>query len=107
MWVAFDNRTKKIEERVSNIEDKVDGADIWAALVNSKVEELEKARNTLQEDVAYIKSQSMRNNLIFTKVVEDNSGGNETPEVTERILRKHLQEDFEGDGGQHSIRART
>lgn len=92
IWLAIDDRAKKLEERVAKIEDKVDGTDIGVAMMSSKVTELEKAKDSIREEMAYIKSQSMRNNLVFTKIPEDNSGGNETPEVTERKLREHLHE---------------
>ena len=42
--------------------------------------------------IAYLKSQSMRNNSVFTYIPEDNSSGSEPPEVTERKLRNHLEE---------------
>ncbi|KAH3739996.1 hypothetical protein DPMN_046690 [Dreissena polymorpha] len=92
IWVAIDDRAKKLEERVSKIKDKVDGADIGAALLASRIEDLEKAKASLGDEVTYLKSQSMRDNLIFTSVPEDNSGGNESPEVTERKLRQHLHD---------------
>lgn len=92
IWAAVEDRSKRMEERVTKLEDKVDGADIGAGLLASKVDELEKARDSLREEVTYLKSQSMRNNLIFTNVPEDNSSGSESPEVTERKLRHHLHE---------------
>ncbi|XP_052217926.1 uncharacterized protein LOC127835529 [Dreissena polymorpha] len=58
------------------------------------MQQLEKERDTLRDNVSYLQSQSMRNNLIFTGVTEDNSTGNEPPEVTERKLRQHLQDAF-------------
>lgn len=92
IWVSIDDRTKKIEERVSKIEDKVDSDDIGAALLASKVDNLEKARDDMRDEVAYLKSQSMRNNLIFTNITEDNSSGLESYETTEKLLRQHLQD---------------
>ena len=53
---------------------------------------LEKERESLRDDVAYLKSQSMRNNLVFTNVPEDNAGGNGSGEATERRLLQHLQD---------------
>jgi hypothetical protein len=34
----------------------------------------------------------MRNNVVFTNVPEDNASGSEPVEITERKLRKHLQD---------------
>lgn len=42
--------------------------------------------------MAYLKSQSMRNNLVFTNIPEDTAGGNESVEATERKLRQHFQD---------------
>ncbi|KAH3870882.1 hypothetical protein DPMN_034073 [Dreissena polymorpha] len=53
---------------------------------------MEQKRQQLSDEVAYLKSQSMRNNLFFTGIVEDNSQGNESQVVTERKLREHLSE---------------
>ncbi|KAH3723499.1 hypothetical protein DPMN_049287 [Dreissena polymorpha] len=94
LWVAIEDTVKKVDKRVTRIEDKVDGADIHAAQLSERVQELEKERNTLRDNVSYLKSQSMRNNLIFVGVTEDNSTGNEAPEVTEVKLRQHLKDAF-------------
>ena len=51
-------------------------------------------RQQLCEEVAYLKSQSMRNNLIFTGIEEDNISGNEPPAVTENKLRAFLQDEL-------------
>lgn len=94
LWVALDERVKKVDERVIRLEDKVDGADIHAADLTERLQVLEKERDTLRDDVSYLQSQSMRNNLIFTGVPEENTNGNETPETTERKLRQHLHDAF-------------
>ncbi|KAH3728604.1 hypothetical protein DPMN_054562 [Dreissena polymorpha] len=57
-----------------------------------KVAMLEKQREELRDDVAYLKSQSMRNNLVFANIKEDNSFGNETAEIMETKLRTHWTE---------------
>ena len=90
IWLVMEERAKKTEDRVMSLEDKVENADIGSALLASKVDDLSQARDNIQEEVAYLKSQSMRNNLIFTNVPEDFSKENETPEETEQKLRHHL-----------------
>ena len=94
LWVVHEDRSKKVEERVSRVEDKVDGADIHAAELAERVHGLEKERDTLRDNVSYLQSQSMRNNLVFTSVPEANESGNETPETTEAKLRQHLVSAF-------------
>ncbi|KAH3696424.1 hypothetical protein DPMN_083889 [Dreissena polymorpha] len=39
----------------------------------SRIDELEKAREAMRDDISYLQSQSMRNNLMFTSVPEDNA----------------------------------
>ena len=94
IWVALEDRTKGVESRMSKLEDKVDGADIGAAMLSSRVDELQKERDSLREDVVYLKSQSMRNNLIFTNVPEDNSTDIEKADVTEKKLRQHMKDNL-------------
>jgi hypothetical protein len=87
LWLALEDRVKRVDERVSKLEHSTEGADIAAAHVSSRIDDLERERDSLQEDLTYMKSQSMRNNLIFTGVPEVE---NESPDITESILRKHL-----------------
>ena len=54
--------------------------------------ELDRQRKQLSDDLSYLKSQSMRNNLVFSGLEEDNSSGSETPAITERKLRDHLHQ---------------
>ncbi|XP_052286605.1 uncharacterized protein LOC127882142 [Dreissena polymorpha] len=92
IWVALEDRVKRIDARVCALEEKVELVDVGATIVADRITQLEKERNELRDDVAYLKSQSMRNNLVFTNIPEDNSTGSEPPEVTERKLRNHLEE---------------
>ncbi|KAH3689495.1 hypothetical protein DPMN_191819 [Dreissena polymorpha] len=94
LWVVHEDRSKKVEERTSRVEDNVEGADIHAAELADRVHELEKERDTLRDNVSYLQSQSMRNNLVFTSVPESNENGNEKPETTEAKLRQHLVSAF-------------
>ncbi|KAH3775679.1 hypothetical protein DPMN_177085 [Dreissena polymorpha] len=88
MCLALETRIKGVEQRVDRLEHDTEGSGIAVAEVTSRVEHLEKERDNLRDDMAYLKSQSMRNNLIFTGIPEVNS---ETSEVTETKLRAHLQ----------------
>ncbi|XP_052820392.1 uncharacterized protein LOC128246240 [Mya arenaria] len=92
VWVALEDRAKRTDERVMRLEDRVESVDMGTGLLSSRVAALEKQREELRDDLTYMKSQSMRNNLVFTNITEDNSNGNEAVDVTERKLRKHLQD---------------
>ncbi|KAH3789037.1 hypothetical protein DPMN_167204 [Dreissena polymorpha] len=87
LWLALEDRVKRVDERVSKLEHSAEGADIAAAPVSSRIDDLEREPDSLREDLTYMESQSMRNNLIFTGVPEVES---ESPDTTESILRKHL-----------------
>ncbi|XP_052268783.1 uncharacterized protein LOC127870167 [Dreissena polymorpha] len=87
LWLALEDRGKTVDERVSKLEHSAEGADIAAVHISSRIDDRERERDSLREDLTYMKSQSMRNNLIFTGVPEVES---ESPDTTESILRKHL-----------------
>jgi len=42
------NHTKKVDERIQKVEDKVDGTDMNVGLMASRVDELEKERDNLK-----------------------------------------------------------
>jgi chromosome segregation ATPase len=94
LWVTLEDKVKKVDERVVRLEDKVDGADIHVAEMAERIQDLERQREGLRDDVSYLQSQTMRNNLIFVGIPENNSNGNESPEVTERLLCQHLRDAF-------------
>ncbi|XP_052268519.1 uncharacterized protein LOC127869901 [Dreissena polymorpha] len=87
LWLALEGRVKRVDKRVSKLEHSTEGADIAAAHVSRRIDDLERERDSLREDVTYMKSQSMRINLIYTGVPEVES---ELPDTTESILRKHV-----------------
>lgn len=92
MWVAIEDRIKCTDAKLDGLVDRIETHDVEAALMTERVSRLEKQRDDLRDDVAYLKSQSMRNNLVFTNIPEDNTSGNEPADVTESKLRQHLQE---------------
>lgn len=73
------------------MEDRVDSVDMSTALLSSRMADLEKKRDELQDDLTYMKAQSMRNNLVFTNIPEEVGTEIETAEVSEKKLRQHLQ----------------
>ncbi|KAH3854252.1 hypothetical protein DPMN_096790 [Dreissena polymorpha] len=44
----------------------------------------------MRDDGSSLQSQSMRNNLLFSGIPEENASGSETPEVTESEFDQHL-----------------
>ncbi|KAH3888548.1 hypothetical protein DPMN_012584 [Dreissena polymorpha] len=88
MCLALGTRIKGVEQRVDRLGHDTEGSGIAVAEVTNCVEHLEKDRDNSRDDIAYLKSQSMRNNLILTGIPEVNG---ETAKVTETKLREHLQ----------------
>ena len=66
----MDKRNKDLSEKVVAVEDRVESLDFSADRTESKVRGLEQQREEMQADIVYMKSQSMRNNLIFTHIAE-------------------------------------
>lgn len=48
---------------------------------------MKKQRNSLRDEIVYLQSQSMRNNLLFCNIEEATS---ETPDITENKLREFI-----------------
>ncbi|XP_052762354.1 uncharacterized protein LOC128204998 [Mya arenaria] len=92
LWIALEDRVERTDDRVNKLEDKVESADVDASVMAERVTMLERQREELRDDIAYLKSQSMRNNLVFTNIPEDNATGSEPADVTEAKLRNHLHE---------------
>ncbi|XP_060576681.1 uncharacterized protein LOC132733999 [Ruditapes philippinarum] len=87
LWNFVHDNAKKVNERLDQVEDKVEASDFSVGLVNDKVIELQREKDLLRDEVVYLQSQSMRNNLIFTNIEE---APTETPDDTEKTLRSFL-----------------
>ena len=88
IWVHVNDNMLKMGSRVDKVEEQLDSSDFSLGLVNDKMVELEKHNESLKEDIAYLHSQSMRNNLIFGNIPEARTDGQN--ENTEEILRCFL-----------------
>lgn len=91
VWTKLEDSNNKTNERVERVEDRVGSVDMGCALLSSRIADLEKERDELRDDLTYMKSQSMRNNLIFTNIPEEANTDVESLENTESKLRDHLQ----------------
>jgi hypothetical protein len=84
----MEEKNKLLDIRVTGVEEKTECVDFNVAELSSKVIQYEKERDSLKDDVVYLTSQSMRNNLMFTNVDEVPQ---EDSKSTEDILRNHLE----------------
>ena len=57
--------------------------------VSDQLTQIQKEKQSMQEDLLYMQSQNMRNNLIFAKISETD---NEDPAKTEDIVRDFMVE---------------
>ena len=89
LWTDIMDTRKQSEERISKIEEKAETIDFSVGLTNDNVVEIERDNNRLRDEVVYLQSQSMRNNLTFSNITETNTDGTED---TEKVLRKFLEE---------------
>lgn len=89
MWTYVYDTSKRTGEKLSDVTDKVESTDFALGVVNEKVLEIEREKDLLKEEVVYLQSQSMRNNLVFGNITEAQT---EVPEDTEKIVREFMVE---------------
>ena len=87
MWLNIHENKKCTDEKINKLEDRVEVVEYAGSRNDSKLEDLQKINTELKGEISYLKSQQMRNNLLFGGVPEI---PNEKPIDTERILRKHM-----------------
>lgn len=81
LWVALEDKNRKIAEKVTIVEEKVESTDFALGLLNDKIVHLEKERDELNQEVTYLQSQSMRSNLLFSNIQESAPGNYEDTEA--------------------------
>ena len=92
LWTHIEDKTKRTDERVHLMEERVDGVEFASGLMQDKLTQMEKERDKLKDQVTYLQSQSMRNNLIFCGIPDVQ---NEKPEETESKLRQFIEDKLE------------
>ena len=89
LWVVIADNNKKLDQRLTSVEEKTETTDFAMGMVNSKIVVLEKERDKLRDDVVYLQSQSMRNNLIFSNIKE---AADESVVTAEVVVRHFIYE---------------
>jgi hypothetical protein len=89
LWVYIEDKSKKSDERIEKIENKTESTDFSLGLVNDKMIQLEKEKENLHDELVYLQSQSMRNNLVFGNIPE---APTEDSDETEKNLRNFMHE---------------
>ena len=84
---TFEKDRKDHADKMMVVNDRLENLEFSGGELFDKLERLENDNKKLQEKMTYLQSKSMRNNLIFTNLPEDE---NERSENTERKLRQVL-----------------
>ena len=92
LWLHIDKHQKRVDERLGKVEERHDNAELNIGLTNDKVTTLERQNKNLADNLVYLQSQSMRNNLLFSNIDE---AQNEVPDQTEQKLRQFMVEKLE------------
>ncbi|KAL4240036.1 hypothetical protein ACF0H5_000831 [Mactra antiquata] len=80
--------------KVMKLDKRVDNAEFVDKSDKDTLETLTKENEKIKESLTYMKSQSMRNNLIFSNITEK---ANEKPEDTEEIIRNFMKKELKVD----------
>ena len=89
MWTYVYDNTNKVTSKLSETQSKVESLEFALGVSNDKLTQLQKEKETMHSDLLYLQSQSMRNNLIFSRLPEIE---NENTEQSENIVRGFLVE---------------
>lgn len=87
LWTFVHDKNKAADERISKVESMTESAQFSVGLAQDKIARLEKEKSDMKDELNYLQSQSMRNNLMFSNIPEDI---NETNERTEAIVRHFI-----------------
>ena len=86
LWARVHDHKVQTDERLSKVEERVESTDFSVGYISEKLCDPRKERHTLKDEVCYLQSQFMRNNLVFGNIQEIDS------EDREKVLRQFLVE---------------
>lgn len=84
LWSQFGKHSKTIDDQMMKVDERLDNVEFQSCERADRLDDLVKENEKLKDSIAYLQSQSMRNNLIFCNIDEL---PNEKPSDTEAILR--------------------
>jgi len=87
LWLFVQDNAKSNSNAVNKANDRVDNVELALGQAKSQIDQLQQQNEKLQDNLNYLTSQSMRNNLVFSNVFEQQ---HERPVQTENILRGFL-----------------
>ena len=87
IWTYVYDNINHTKSKLDETQIKVESVEFALGITNDKDTQLQKEKDSLHNDLLHLRSQSMRNNLIFSRLPEEE---NEKPERTEVTVRKFL-----------------
>ena len=84
--VCYSGDHKRYGEKLNLVEERVESTDFSVGLLNDKVLNLQTENVKLKNNIVYLQSQYMRNNLVFTGIPESDSETNEESESNIRVF---------------------
>ena len=87
LWtLVYDNNTV-IHEKTNKLTDEVEGLNYSLSQAQDEISKLKRDKVNIEDNLLYVQSQSMRNNLMFANIPEST---HEKPEDCERLVRQLL-----------------
>ena len=89
LWTFVHETTTANSSKIDENRSKMESLEFVLGSVSDQLTQIQKEKQSMQEDLLYMQSQNMRNNLIFAKISETD---NEDPAKTEDIVRDFMVE---------------
>ena len=70
LWTFVFDQNKKLDSRVISVEDRVGELEFSLAAAQGELQQVRDDEARVRDDLNYVKSQSMRNNLVFGNIPE-------------------------------------
>ena len=87
LWNFVHDKMNATDNKLSETQSHMEALEFTLGLTSDRLELMQRDRDALREDVLYMQSQSMRNNLMFSRLPEKDD---EKPEDTENIVRQFM-----------------
>ena len=89
LWTFVHETTTANSSKIDENRSKMDSLEFVLNSVSDQLTQIQNEKQSMQDDLLYMQSQNMRNNLIFAKIPETD---NEDPAKTEAIVRDFMVE---------------
>ena len=87
LWLHVHDTKRLADEKIEFVTERTDNLEFSQSSLEERISKLEKENQSTKEDLLYIQSQTMRNNLIFGNIEES---AYETNQETERKVRDFI-----------------